>query len=501
MYNALIAVDMSQSWDWKTNISEVVLPKSNNPQTGSPPPIVIDGALYQGGPGDKNIYLYGGTTSFWNTSFPNWQSPTSFQYSLWSFDTVAKTWAQYDVSNASPVRPSGGAWADAPNLNLAFYLGGKVDNGSQITTGDIGGGIKVGLLGMVVIDTKSQTAKNVSTAGLTGDSPRSRGNLVYVPEFGDKGILVTLGGSFKSLSDQNDKVVGTLVPMDTIEVFDVASLDGGKSGYWYKQKASGDIPEPRIDACVALASAPDGSSHNIYLYGGRNATGIFDQIFVLSLPSFTWTKIFEGKSPRYGMTCHLVGKRQLLTVGGYSSLNLTSGCDWEDKGVGIYDLSTLIWGSRYFADAKEYTVPTPVVSMIGGNPPSSSTPPPTSTPPSKGAIAGGVIGGVAALSMIVGAIIYFIRRRRGPRPASVVAPAELSGSPFDAIQEKDASHPRPDVDAELGAHSGHYAELEADRGVEIMGYTQKSVDAKDEKDERDKKGKAEEQDYKDVPMI
>jgi Kelch motif len=193
--------------------------------------------------------------------------------------------------------------------------------------------------------------------------------------------------------------------MDVIEVLDVATLTGNSGGTWYKQKTSGDIPLPRVDACVIAATAPDNSSTNMlvsllscqiaegrrvtdflacsYLYGGRNDTAIFDQLYVLSLPSFTWvkvrayirvlwsfgtniTKIFEGQSPRYGMTCHLMGERQLITVGGYSSLNLTSGCDWEDKGVGVYDVSALLWGSRYLADAGGYTVPTPVVSAIGG---------------------------------------------------------------------------------------------------------------------------------------
>jgi hypothetical protein len=204
-------VDMSESWDWKGNISETWLPKQNNPKTGTPPPIVMEGALYQGLPSDNNIYLYGGTTSFWNTSFPGWQGPTAFQYVLWSFDTVAKTWNQYDISNASPQRPNSGYWADAPDLGLAFYLNGMIDNGSTLTTASLGNNTRVGLPGMIVIDTQTQTAKNVSTVALTGNNPRSRGNMVYVPEFGDKGILVTFAGSYRSLTDTSDDVIGTLV--------------------------------------------------------------------------------------------------------------------------------------------------------------------------------------------------------------------------------------------------------------------------------------------------
>ncbi|KAH0562766.1 hypothetical protein GP486_002585, partial [Trichoglossum hirsutum] len=528
--NYLIMVDMSDSWDWKVNVSQSYVAKAENPATGTEPPIVVDGALFQGSPTDSNIYLYGGTTSFWNTSFPKWQPPTSFQYVLWSFDTISKVWNQFDVSNVSPYRPSGGSWADAPDLSLAFYLGGIINNGSQITTANIGNNSHAGVPGMIVIDTKSQSARNVSTAELTGNNPRSRGNMVYVPHYGDKGLLVTIGGSYKAQSDLSDDVIGTLIPLDTIEVFDVASLDNNQNGKWYKQKTSGDIPPPRIDACAVVASAPDNSSHNIYIYGGRNVTGIYDQIYVLSIPSFTWTKIFEGQSPRFGMTCHLAAKRQLITVGGWSDFNLTKGCDWEDKGLGVYDLSSLIWGSRFNAYAKDYTVPTPVVSVIGGstdgaatmtsplagytnpafghlfdksiNPNPQNATASSTSKPNKGAIAGGVVGGVAALAIVGGAIAFFIRRRRRPLSISAPAPAELSGSTFaQPIQEKDASQARPDVDAELVAQTGHYVELPADRGVEIMGYTQKpKTDTKDDVEEKDEKDHKE-QDYKDVPMI
>ena len=53
--------------------------------------------------------------------------------------------------------------------------------------------------------------------------------------------------------------------MDQIDIFDVSSLYHGSTpnGTWYRQQASGDIPPPRIDACVFLASSTDGSSHNV----------------------------------------------------------------------------------------------------------------------------------------------------------------------------------------------------------------------------------------------
>ena len=96
-----------------------------------------------------------------------------------------------------------------------------------------------------------------------------------------------------------------------------------------------------------------------YMYGGRDAANnYFDEIWVLSLPSFSWTLVFSGKSPRFSHTCHLVGSRTMLTVGGLASVNQTQGrpginvspCDWEVKGVGVLDISSITWGSVYNAE-------------------------------------------------------------------------------------------------------------------------------------------------------
>jgi len=92
---------------------------------------------------------------------------------------------------------------------------------------------------------------------------------------------------------------------------------------------------------------------------------MYDDIYVLSLPSFTWTNIFNGQSPRWGHTCHVVGNRQLLTVGGLLNTS-TWGCDWENRGVAIMDLSSGEWGSTYNASAAPYQVPVKVVATIGG---------------------------------------------------------------------------------------------------------------------------------------
>ena len=51
--------------------------------------------------------------------------------------------------------------------------------------------------------------------------------------------------------------------MDSIDVYDIASLFNESKQAWYQQPASGDIPEPRIDHCLVSAWAPDRSSFNM----------------------------------------------------------------------------------------------------------------------------------------------------------------------------------------------------------------------------------------------
>ena len=74
---------MSASWDWKTNISEVVINKTTDAETDNPPPDVQSGTIFQGPLSDPQIYLYGGVTPSINQSFPQWQWPTTDQYTLY----------------------------------------------------------------------------------------------------------------------------------------------------------------------------------------------------------------------------------------------------------------------------------------------------------------------------------------------------------------------------------------------------------------------------------
>jgi hypothetical protein len=233
----------------------------------------------------------------------------------------------------------------------------------------------------------------------------------------------------------------------TVDVFDVDSYlqNPSSNGTWYSQKTTGEIPAPRIDFCTVVMSASDNSSHHIYLYGGFDPitkTG-YDDVLILTLPSFTWTNVWPiGEAPRWGHNCHVAGKRQMITVGGNNTNGLT--CDWEVKGVAVWELSTLTWGSVFLTNLTSYEVPKKILDITGGTASgnatkhdpalgwtdpklqtvfattrrsNSSTTAPTPKKTNVGAIAGGVVGGVAGLALLVflGIFLYrHHRKRHGP---------------------------------------------------------------------------------------
>lgn len=117
------------------------------------------------------------------------------------------------------------------------------------------------------------------------------------------------------------------------------------------------------------------------MYGGYDPgqSIIYDDVYVLSLPSFTWTKVYSGATPRYGHTCHSAGKRQMMSVGGSLNAEMfaveTTGnipnlmnmeCDGTQS-VSLFDMTELKWGTYYDAYAPQYQVPQNVVDVIGGS--------------------------------------------------------------------------------------------------------------------------------------
>ncbi|KAH7392922.1 hypothetical protein BKA66DRAFT_509939 [Pyrenochaeta sp. MPI-SDFR-AT-0127] len=368
----LLEVDLTKSWDWKTNITWIALEIESNPRTGDyVRHAMTSGAMYHGPYNTSSIWTYSGTTFRGNTSFLNSDKVYTNQYPLFSFDNATQNWNQFDLGQLRT--PSYGLSAEAPDQGLAFYMHGQTDNGTEPYTRTDGDTTTL-LNGMMVIDLVHQTAKNISTSSMKDPQPRVGGSMQYVPGIGNSGVMLALGGRvYDGLKTPSSQDKGRLLTFDTVDVFDIASYRNNPedNGTWYQQSTSGEIPPPRIDTCTVIGSAPDNSSHNIYMFGGWDPTLTntwYDDVYVLSLPSFTWVKMYYAESPRYGHTCHTVG-RQMITTGGRNiRRNITDYCDWELHGIAVLDMPTMTWGSVFNATYGDYEVSNMVVDKIGGTP-------------------------------------------------------------------------------------------------------------------------------------
>ncbi|PQE29160.1 kelch repeat protein [Rutstroemia sp. NJR-2017a BBW] len=219
---------------------------------------------------------------------------------------------------------------------------------------------------------------------------RASPEIAWVP-VSEQGALIAIGGvidpSYASLNFANNASANAesarVSPsfMTTVSVYDVANK------VWYEQETSGDPPGALNQGCSVVASAEDMSSHNIYWYGGYNGIHpdqtFSDDVYVLSIPSFIWTRVYAGSSThgRAGHRCAKPYPDQMIIVGGYSSLAGSSPSCVENGLVQIFNLSNPAFLNSYDpAVWNNYTVPTAVQKSIGG----SGTGSATQTQPSGG---------------------------------------------------------------------------------------------------------------------
>lgn len=116
-------------------------------------------------------------------------------------------------------------------------------------------------------------------------------------------------------------------------------------------------------------------SHFIsYLYGGLgfgpNATG-FDDVYILSLPSFNWIRWWEssdGGRPHNSLSCNVVGNSQMLIIGG--TFPLDDACDqpvtWATHNLDLGKQSGRMWNG-YDPNITSYVVPPEVLAVVGGS--------------------------------------------------------------------------------------------------------------------------------------
>lgn len=222
-----------------------------------------------------------------------------------------------------------------------------------------------------------------------------------------------------------------------------------------------------------------------YLYGGlgeKDGSAGFDDVYALTIPSFTWVRLYPtdsnstGAYPHHSMSCNVVNEAQMIIQGGY--FPLTTDCDSPDQwGVHNLDMGkdnndSSVW-ALYDPSKTTYEVPTDIISIIGGK----STGGATKTAPangwdhtdlsvlmtrkadvdvrtatravsaetssadassddnssslSTGAIVGIAIGGAAGLAFVLVGIWCLVRRRRGSRVSTNVSQQQPMNQTYD----------------------------------------------------------------------
>ncbi|KAL1629545.1 hypothetical protein SLS54_001294 [Diplodia seriata] len=350
--NDFVTIDLTKSWQ----ISSPSL--TGLPQPSGPPSVSL-AYLWNS---RSSLFLYGGEFQDGNSgNTPDY--PTAF--SLWEYDISSSSWTQHknpktsagthaEASNEAVQRAAEGAGANVASLGRGFYFGGHLDTW---TTEDWSSSIaRIYLKSMVEytfpgssnngVDSLGDDEpagsdgvwRNITQGGLqetSGFPERADGILVYVPGFGDEGLLLGLAGGTNS----------TFTQMNIIDVYDIATST------WFKQPTSGTSPKIRVNPCAVVAAAADGSSYNMYMFGGQDLGDDqtqYDDMWILTIPSFTWIKVDQGSQSvppaRAGHTCN-IWDGQMIIVGGYVGDQLS--CD--SPGVYVFNTSSLTWGTQFTA--------------------------------------------------------------------------------------------------------------------------------------------------------
>ncbi|KAI4161582.1 MAG: hypothetical protein LQ342_004723 [Letrouitia transgressa] len=465
----LLSVDLSKDW----NNATLVIKSTSKP---SGVPNLSQGSLWYD---EKSGLLYTGFTG----RSSNYNSPQIYPMSLWSFKpdgTGSGSWNE-EINSDDPVwnkltRPVRGFVGQG--AGNAFVLSGVAMSLTSQETQDAENDIL--LPGLVQFNMTTKKFTNSTARGYSYNQTAQNGGMHYVPSFGPSGLYVVMGGV--NITDGDD----WNIPFDNISVYDP------ENGKWFNQTATGNIPEPRREFCLAGVNSTNGT-YEIFLYGGDNGNlgsdAIpYDEIFILTLPAFNWIRVdYPPEHPRAGHSCNAVGGSQIISIGGfdanakvatgyfsdiYQSI-LNSSADPNTQGIGIFDMTTLTWADSYRSKAGEYEQSELVKAYYANNPldgsqlssdglrtlfqtthfsdapasQSSAPPPITSVPPpppssggtNTGAIAGGVVGGVAGLAAVAGLLFFFLRRRRQrkekvyPRPrtpelSTTQTPVGLNGN-------------------------------------------------------------------------
>lgn len=207
--NKFLTLDLTRTW----NIASPSLTGLPQPSSSGPPAVAL-GYLWSS---HESLFLYGGQFS-WQPAV----SPTAF--STWEYSMLSEEWIEHSdpqtssgesapSNNEDVQRASEGAGVNVPTLGRGFYFGGHLDGyttqgWSQSVprvylqsllefTFPGSSNDQVESLGIGETAGEAGVYRNITQGGLqdsAGFTERADGLLIYIPGFGDQGILLALAG-------------------------------------------------------------------------------------------------------------------------------------------------------------------------------------------------------------------------------------------------------------------------------------------------------------------
>ncbi|KAI0404594.1 hypothetical protein F4802DRAFT_615466 [Xylaria palmicola] len=377
----IYTLNFSVPFNSSTNISSILETLPKVPGGGAANnigPNYVDGAMLAN---DHEFFLYGGLLK--NTMAyapPDGDDVLTYQAS--NYGLVREGFRPGFLNDKLPGDITryvtyGGA-ANAPSENKAWYFGGsrsrlwgpiyQPSNNNSLNPLNTSNTL-------ITLDLGIQQSEKWTNDTLPNSVPsRANPSVVWVP-VGEQGILVVLGGvtyPYYSTSSQASLNEAQSVKdgpgyMANVDIYDVAS------GEWYQQHTIG-APSLSAMGCAVVASAQDFSSYNIYYYGGfdglHESENFYDDVWVLSLPSFTWTQLSSGEPEhaRAGHQCLTPYPDQMVAIGGFRS---SRGGGMLCLGGGILQVFNLTegkWLNSYDPNNwNGYGVPEKVHLKIGGD--------------------------------------------------------------------------------------------------------------------------------------
>ncbi|EFY92649.1 hypothetical protein MAC_01285 [Metarhizium acridum CQMa 102] len=383
----VLSYNLSESFTKGANVTEILLNKRMSKAIGgtqsgiSSEPGYDDGGMLAN---DAEFFLYGGALTI--DTLASYAEPAA---------NAVLAYRKYAYGPEKPLWQSGfnsghlddgvtryiayGGPVSAPSENKAWYFSGLTSPSrgpiSVVTKANNTTLAMNPSNTLIELDMTDQLFEKWTNTTLPDNiKPRANPEVVWVP-VGKQGILVVLGGVvypdwasgvFESANETESKKLKSPEFMRTIDIYDIANKK------WYQQPTEGG-PGARTRGCAVVAPASDTSSFNIYYYGGYDGihpkNDFSDEVWVLSLPSFSWTLLNKGV-PVHGRSGHKCFKPypdQMMVFGGYTPKSGSSFSCLDQGPVVVFNLTSGKWLDGYSPTKySNYGVHEKIIAAVGG---------------------------------------------------------------------------------------------------------------------------------------